>query len=89
MFWMRNEENSFPICTLIWRSGQKPPLDACAEKPARLEVYCLVFAFFYFCILCIQEAKALARVYIYTGLTEPSLHANVISTKLLCAGRNI
>ena len=21
MFWMRNKENNFPMCTLIWRSG--------------------------------------------------------------------
>ena len=23
MFWMRNKENSFPICTLIWRPGDQ------------------------------------------------------------------
>ena len=22
MFWMRNKENSFPICTLIWRPAK-------------------------------------------------------------------
>ena len=23
MFWIRNKENNFPICTLIWRPGLK------------------------------------------------------------------
>ena len=35
---------------------------------------------------CMQEANALTSLHICTGLSEPSLLNNVISTKTLCAG---
>ena len=41
--------------------------------------------YLYFHTLCLREAKALKRLNVYTGLSEPSLPADMKSTKILCA----
>ena len=54
--------------------------------PVRLDVWCLVEPFIYFHTLCVQTAKALARLRGCACSPEPKLVAYVISTIISWAG---
>ena len=54
-----------------------------AQRPSvAIEIYFLSRAFIYVPPLCVRAAKALVRLCGFTGLSEPSLLANAISTNI-------
>ena len=64
-----------------------PPLIAHADT-VELAISILVWFFIFTHTLCMQAAKDLARLHIYTGSPEPSFLVTAMSacTKIKCAG---
>ena len=72
-------------CTYTWASTRdfgtyRICAKAILKYPTGLEIIYLVCAFICFNTLCMQEAKALARLCVCAGSSEPSLLAEAISS---------
>ena len=66
----------------FWYLSQKPPLNAHTGKSSRPGG--LTFGLSLPLIPYLPETRALVRLYLYTGWSEPFLLTNSISTKILC-----
>ena len=68
---------------------KKPLIIAHSEVSRATRCLKVVRSLFSTCILCLCEAKALARSCVHAGSSEPSPHADVIRTIISCADQFI
>ena len=84
MFWVRNKENNFPICTLIWRPG---PLDGDVNWMSPLQGRLAVDAWFKPTYeekvrvhpLWLEASLCLHRNFIYPSSDGPFVQAQLSS----------